>query len=211
MTGTEYHPSLQTMERYLDETLPDFEQAALEDHLAECAECMETLHRMDALMFSGFTAKSHAAAIAAEEFQADPLANALRAAQQVYVQYANALRGWLDSTAALWEASPSSPWGELGVVPVRNQADTPVQVTLQAGETRATVHVHRATMAVVVTAQGRSTDLVLLFDKEAGGTVLLAPLEPGQEVSTVAFPKVPQGEYYLAVAPPELTTPMRPE
>ena len=153
MTGTEFHPSLETMERYLDEALPDFEQGALEDHLAECAECTETLHRMDALLFSGFTAKSHAAAIAAEEFQADPLANALRAAQQVYAQYANTLRGWLDSAAALWEASPASPWGERGVVPVHSQPDTPLQVTLQAGETRATVHVHRTAMTVIVTLQ----------------------------------------------------------
>jgi anti-sigma factor RsiW len=205
MTGTEFHPSLQTMERYLDESLPDFEQAALEDHLNECAECVETLHRMDALFFSGFTAKSHAAAIAAEEFQTDPLANALRAAQRTYGQYADTLRGWLDSAAALWGASPSSPWGELGVVPVRAQPDTPLHVTLQAGETRATVHVHRTAMTVIVTLQRRSTDLVLLFEKEAGGTILVAPLEPGREASTIVFPAVPQGEYYLAVAPPELT------
>jgi len=206
MTGTESHPSLQTMERYLDESLPDFEQAALEDHLGECAECMETLHRMDALLFSGFTAKSHAAAIAAEEFQTDPLANALRAAQKVYAQYANTLRGWLDSAAALWESSPSSPWGELGVVPVHSQPDTPLQVTLQAGETRATVHVHRTSMTVVVWLQRRSTDLVVLFGKDPGAPILVAPFEPGQEGSTVVFPAVPQGEYCLAVAPPGLTT-----
>ena len=206
MTSTEFHPSLQTMERYLDETLPDFDLAAIEDHLNECPECMETLHRMDALLFSGFTAKSHAAAIAAEEFQTDPLANALRAAQQVYAQYADTLRGWRDSAAALWEASPASPWGERGVVPVHSQPDTPLQVTLQAGETRATVHVHRTAMTVIVTLQVRSTDLVLLFEKEAGGTILVAPLEPGREASTVVFPAVPQGEYYLAVAPPELTS-----
>jgi anti-sigma factor RsiW len=205
MTGTEFHPSLQTMERYLDETLPDFEQAAIEDHLNECAECMETLHRMDALLFSGFTAESHAAAIAAEEFQTDPLANALRAAQQVYAQYANTLRGWLDSAAALWEASPASPWGERGVVPVHSQPDTPLQVTLQAGETRATVHVHRTAMTVIVTVQRWSTDLVVLFEKEARDPILVAPFVPGQENSSVVFTKVPQGEYYLAVAPKELT------
>jgi anti-sigma factor RsiW len=199
------------MERYLDESLSDFEQAALEDHLGECAECMETLHRMDALLFSGFTARSHAAAIAAEEFQTDPLANALRAAQRVYAQYATTLRGWLDSAAALWGASPSSPWGELGVVPVRSQPDTPLQVTLQAGETRATVHVHRRSMTVVVTVQGRSTDLVVLFDKEPGATILVAPLEAGEAASTVVFRAVPEGEYYLAVAPPELTTQPRTE
>jgi anti-sigma factor RsiW len=193
------------MERYLDESLPDCEQSALEDHLAECAECMETLHRMDSLLFSGFTAKSHAAAIAAEEFQTDPLVNALRAAQQIYGQYANTLRGWLDSAAALWEASPSSPWGEQGVVPVRSQPDTPLQVTLQADETRATINVHRTTMTVVVAVQRRSTDLVLLFGREPGGTVLVAPLEPGQEASTVVFSAVSQGEYYLALAPRELT------
>jgi len=206
MTGTESHPSLQTIERYLDESLPDFEQAALEDHLDGCAECMETLHRMDALLFSGFTAKSHAAAIAAEEFQTDPLANALRAAQQVYAQYANTLRGWLDSAAALWEASPSSPWGERGVVPVRSEPDTPLKVTLQAGETRATVHVHRTSMTVVVTVQGQSTNLVLLFEKETGAPIFAAHLEAGPEVSNVVFPAVPQGEYYIAVAPPELAT-----
>jgi anti-sigma factor RsiW len=194
------------MERYLDESLPDFEQAALEDHLGECAECMETLHRMDALLFSGFTARSHAAAIAAEEFQTDPLANALRAAQQLYAQYATTLRGWLESAAALWGASPSSPWGELGVVPIHYRADAPLQVALQAGETRATVHVHRTSMTVIVTVQGLSTDLVVLFEKEPGATILVAPLEAGQEVSTVVFPTVPEGEYYLAVAPPELTT-----
>jgi anti-sigma factor RsiW len=211
MTGTESHPSLQTMERYLDESLPDFEQAALEDHLGECDACMEALHRMDVLLFSGFTAKSHAAAIAAGEFQNDPLANALRAAQQAYAHYADTLRGWLGSAAALWGTSPSSPWGELGVVPVHSQPDAPLQVTLQAGETRATVHVHRAPMTVIVTLDRRSTDLVLLFEREPGGTVIVAPLEPGQEASTVVFRAVPQGEYYLAVAPPELTTQPHPE
>jgi anti-sigma factor RsiW len=207
MTGAESHPSLQTMERYLDASLPDFEQAALEDHLGECAECAEALHRMDALLFSGFTAKSHAAAIAAEEFQADPLANALRAAQKAYAEYANTLRGWLDSVAALWGASPSSPWGEWGVVPVHSQPDTPLEVTLQAEETRATVSVHRTSMTVIVTIHRRSTDLVLLFEKEPGGTVLAAPLQAGQEDSTVVFSTVPQGEYYLAVAPPEPPAP----
>ena len=211
MSGAEFHPSLQTMERYLDESLPDFEQAALEDHLGECVECAETLHRMDALLFSGFTAKSHAAAIAAEEFQADPLAKALRAAQQAYAQYANTLRGWLDSAAALWGASPSSPWGEWGVVPVRSQPDTPLEVTLQTDETRATVNIHRTSMTVIVTVQRRSTDLVLLFEKEPGGTVLVAPLQAGQDASTVVFPAVSQGEYYLAVAPPELTISPRKE
>jgi anti-sigma factor RsiW len=206
MTGAESHPSLQTMERYLDESLPDFEQAALEDHLGECAECLETLHRMDALLFSGFTAKSHAAAIAAEEFQADPLATALREAQQIYTQYADMLRGWLGSAASLWGASPSSQWGELGVIPVHSQPDTPLQVTIQAGETRATVHVHRTIMTVIVMLQRRSTDLVLLFEKEAGGARFVVPLVPGQEDSTGVFRAVPQGEYYLAVAPPGLAS-----
>jgi anti-sigma factor RsiW len=206
MTGAESHPSLQTMERYLDESLPDFEQAALEDHLGECAECAEALHRMDALLFSGFTAKSHAAAIAAEEFQADLLANALRAAQKAYAEYASTLRGWLDSAAALWGASPSSPWGEWGVVPVHSQPDTPLEVTLQANETRATVSVHRTSMTVIVTIHRRSTDLILLFEKEPGATIFVARLEPRQEDSVVTFPAVPQGEYYLAVAPPGLTT-----
>ena len=61
-------------------------------------------------------------------------------------------------------------------------------------------------MSVIVTIQVRSADLVLLFEKEAGGTILVAPLEPGQEASTVVFPAVPEGEYCLAVAPPELTS-----
>jgi len=207
MTGAESHPSLQTMERYLEESLPDFEQAALEDHLGECAECMETLRRMDALLFSGLTAKSHAAAIAAEEFQADPLANALRAAQQIYAQYAGTLRAWLDSAAAIWEASPSSPWGEWGVVPIHSQVDTPLRIALKAGETRATVSVHRTSMTVIVTIRRLSSDLVLLFGQGPGAKILVAPLQPGPEESTVVFPEVPQGEYCLAVAPPDLTTP----
>ena len=66
-------------------------------------------------------------------------------------------------------------------------------------------------MTVIVTVQRRSTDLVLLFEKEARATILVAPLEAGEAASTVLFPAVPQGEYYLAVAPPELRTPPRPE
>jgi hypothetical protein len=52
---------------------------------------------------------------------------------------------------------------------------------------------------------------VLLFEKEPGGTVLVAPLQAGQDASTVVFPAVSQGEYYLAVAPPELTISPRKE
>jgi hypothetical protein len=72
--------------------------------------------------------------------------------------------------------------------------------------TRATVNVHRTSMTVIVTIQGRSTDLVLLFEKEPGAAIFVTPLQPGLGVSAVVFPAVPQGEYFIAVAPPELTT-----
>jgi hypothetical protein len=97
------------------------------------------------------------------------------------------------------------------VVPVSSHPDTPLRVALRADETRATVNVHRTAMTVIVTLPRRTTDLVLLFEKEPGSAILVAPLEPGQEDSTVTFPAVPQGEYYVAVAPPELTAQPEPE
>jgi anti-sigma factor RsiW len=204
MTHAESHPSLQQLESYLDESLSGLELAVLEDHLADCAECSETLRRMDALLFSGFTAKSHAAAIAAEKFEADPLARALRAARRQYAEYAQALARWLATANALWPASPASPWGEQGVVPVRSQQDAPLEVKLHAGENRATVRVHRKTMTVVVTSPLRAGNLVLLFHQETGEIFSLKPLEPGEQENRAAFMEVPRGEYYLAVAPPEL-------
>jgi hypothetical protein len=66
-------------------------------------------------------------------------------------------------------------------------------------------------MTVIVTLQARSTALVLLFEKEPGTAIFAAPLEPGHEDSAVTFPAVPKGEYYLAVAPPDLTTEQRKE
>ena len=204
MTGTESHPSLEHLESYLDVSLSELEQAVLEDHLAGCRECTETLQRMDALLFSGFSAKSHSASIAAEEMAADPLARALRAARERYVEYSQILGRWLATADALWTAAPASPWGEQGVVPVRSQQDIPLEVKLSAGETRATIRVHRKTMSVVVmTSRERAGNLVLLFQKATGEILSLKPLEPGEQECRTEFTGVPSGEYYLAVAPSE--------
>jgi hypothetical protein len=58
-------------------------------------------------------------------------------------------------------------------------------------------------MTVTVTLQGRSSGLVLLFAKEAEGAIFAEALKAGEKESTVEFQNVPEGEYYLAVAPPE--------
>lgn len=203
MTGMEFHPPLQMLERYLDESLPEFEQAALEDHFAECQECSETLARMEATLFSGFTAQSHAAAIAAERFQVDPLAKALRTAQRLYGQYAATLRRWLDSADALWDANPAKAWGEWGAVPVSTQPDLPLEIELGESETRARVSVHRDGMTVAVkSSPGRRGDLAVLFEAGEEERIFAAVFETAPWGSGVTFHNVPRGRYSLAVASP---------
>lgn len=198
------HPSLRSLQGYLDESLPDFELADLEDHFAECEECMATVRRMDALLFSGFTAEAHAAAEAAEAFQADPLANALRAAQQTYAEYATALRDWLGSAAAFWEATPPLVFGEQGAVAVRSQLDPVLRASLSGDATRAIIHVLRESVTVEVRVSGTADSLVVLFENDGRGAVRVAPLRPGPENSIAVFENVPFGDYYLALAPLEL-------
>jgi hypothetical protein len=207
MIRSGFHPSLQSIQGYLEESLPDCDQADLEDHFAECEQCMATVRRMDALLFSGFTARAHAAALAAEALQADPLAQVLRAAQQTYGEYAATLRAWLESAAALWDASQPLVFGEPGAVPVRSQRDARVRASLPPDETRAIVHVLRESVTVEVSVAAARNSLVVLFAKDGGGVVRVAQLRPGPEGSVVVFENIPLGEYYLALAPPELKPP----
>jgi Putative zinc-finger len=199
MTRIEFHPSLQTMERYLDDALPDFELAALEDHFAECGECMATLQRMESLLFSGFTAKAHATAVAAERLQSDPLARALRKARELFAGYGEALDAWLGSKEALWAAKPASEWG--GIVPVHTWQDAPLEISLSEGETRAEVFVHKDGITMIVTVPGERSEIAVLFEKDNGKTVWAESFQPGSGKSTAAFPNVPRGEYRLAIAP----------
>src|SRR5580700_1120122 len=97
MTPSGNHPPMDKLRRYCEGSLPDFQQSALEDHLADCAECVSTVNRMDALLFTGFSASNHAAAMATEARLADPLVAALRRSLEISQQFASTLQNWLDS------------------------------------------------------------------------------------------------------------------
>ncbi len=85
------HLSVDTIARLCEGLLPEMEQCFAEDHLAECDACRGIFERMDALLYRGFSAESHAAAIRREAYAADPLVKALRETAERVSREAGAL------------------------------------------------------------------------------------------------------------------------
>jgi hypothetical protein len=202
MTVNERHPSVEKIHQFCEGILPDFEEVALEAHLASCEECLGLLTRMDGLLDSGFSAKAHAAALEAEARAADPLVNAINAAAVLYDDLAAALRNWLDDAAALWGDAPVRRLGQLGLLPVSGrELAQPIRVQLLHGESRAEITLRESGQTLEIESDAPAGAVALLFltgDKES---VHAATLQPVGEARLARFDRVPAGNYRLAIGP----------
>ena len=196
------HPSMDRLRRYCEGEMPDFEESALEDHLADCEECLSAVRRMEALLFTGLTAEAHADALAAEALEADALADALRRALRAYGQYSQGIRAWLAGAGALWGDASVRLLGEAGLAPARGSAGTPLlRILLAPGELRAEVSVREAVQTVEVSVAGTEPGLAVLFQPGEGGFVMVARIEAAGDAGLARFADVPEGRYLLAVSP----------
>ena len=204
MTLHEPHPKLETIRRYCDGSLPDFEQVSLESHLAECEECMGMMNRMDSLLESGFSAAAHAAALEAEAKAADPLARAIRQAAGAYREFAAELHRWLAGAAALWGDVPVRNLGQVGLVPVSGSAASrPIRVTLLAGESRASIDVRESGRILEVASDAPIGTLALLFSTGEEPSIYVAVLQAEGAARVARFDRIQPGLYCLAIAPIE--------
>lgn len=198
------HLSLDTIARLCEGLLPEMEQCFAEDHLAECEACRGTLERMDALLYRGFSAESHAAAIRREAYAADPLVVALRETVGRLSREAGvAVQRWLSSAAAMWDAGTAPVFGSLGAVPVSGEDEPlPLRVALERGTTRATIRIAEAFRQIEVEVSGEAQPmLAVLFASESDFAPAVAAFEVAGGVRLARFAKVPHGEYSLAISP----------
>ncbi len=196
------HPSLEKIHGFCEGTLADFEQVALEEHLAGCDECLGIVSRMDGMLYSGFTAEAHAAALQAEARAADPLVNAIREAIDRYHGFASALRDWLGDAAAVWGSMRPRQFGEPGLLRINaSDATEPVRVVLPPGESRAFVEVREPGQTVEVECDAPAGSLVLLFWSDEKISVRAAELRTAGDMRIARFEAVPAGSYHLAIGP----------
>jgi hypothetical protein len=203
MTPESDHLSLEIMQRLCEGLLPDIEQCFAEDHLAECEECLGTFRRMDALLYRGFSAEAHAAAIRREAFASDVLVIALRRAAALGRDVAGVIQSWLDSTSAIW-GEGRVPWfGGLGAVPVSGASETEaIRVILTPGAARGRVRIVESSRSVQVEVSGGTRpQAALLFDPESDSPPAVAEFQTANGIHSAHFGDVPRGEYFVAVSP----------
>ena len=203
MTPESDHVSLEIMQRLCEGLLPDIEQCFVEDHLAECEECRGTFRRMDALLYRGFSAEAHAAAIRREAFASDALVIALRRAAALGHDVAGVFQRWLDSASAMW-GEGRVPWfGGLGAVPVSGVSETEaIRVILAPGAARGRVRIVESGRSVRVEVSGATRpQAALLFDPESDFSPIVAEFQTAGGIHSAHFDDVPRGEYFVAVSP----------
>jgi anti-sigma factor RsiW len=203
MMRSEGHPSLEKLKQYFEGELPDFQESLLEDHLTECEWCAATVERMDTLLYSGFTARAHAAANAAARIAADPLATALRRAIAGASQLAAPLRDWLNGPAAILGAGPLPAFG-FGATPMSGASNQALPVVLGPEQNRAQIKVADLKQDIEVRIAGPVPEIALLFETSQDredALVSVAAIEKENEFSRCSFPDVLQGEYYIAIGP----------
>src|SRR5688572_6956266 len=145
MTPSDNHLSLEKVRQYCEGTLPDFQECAIEDHLAQCEECASAIERMEAQLFSGFTAVAHAAAVEHEASLTDPLARAIRATIEAGSGPVSIIEEWLDSAAALWGRHIAPKFGEYAMVPIHAvNASESLDIELSAADRRAELMVRES-------------------------------------------------------------------
>jgi hypothetical protein len=204
MTPEADHLSLEVMQRLCEGLLPEIEQCFAEDHLAECDHCRGVFRRMDALLYRGFSAEGHAAAIRREAYASDPLVVALRrAAAQVGRDVAVVFQRWLDTASAVWGPGPAPLFGIRGAVPVSGADEAePIRVVLEPGTARGRIRIAERRRAVRVEVPGGAKpQAVLLFDPESNFLPVVAGFETADGAHIAHFDGVPRGEYFLALSP----------
>lgn len=204
MMPAEGHLSLDTIARLCEGLLPEMEQCFAEDHLAECEACRGVFERMDALLYRGFSAEAHAAAIRREAYASDPLVAALRETATALAREAGqAIQRWLGSASAMWGSASVPVFGTLGAVPVSGEEETAsLRVALDPGTTRATIRVAESVRQVEVEVGGGETPaLAILFAPDSEQPPSVAAFVIASGVRTARFAHVARGEYYLAVSP----------
>jgi len=200
MTAPE-HPGLEKLQQYCAGELPDFEEMALEDHFGECDECLAAVRRMDALLFGGFTAGAHAAALEGEARLADPLAAALRLALRTHQQFAAALQSWLGSAAAVWGGGAIRQWGEGALLPASGSDTAALRVRLDPGEYRGEIDIREARQTVEIEQGGAEGQLAMLFQSGEETSARVSSFERVAGVAVARFEDIPEGHYYLAISP----------
>lgn len=198
------HLSFDTIARLWEGSLPEMEQCFAEDHLDECDDCRGVFERMDALLYRGFSAESHAAAIRRAAYASDPLVAALReAAGRMARDASAAVQRWLASAAAIWGSGSSPVYGSLGAVPVLGEEGAvPLRVVLEPGGTRAIVRIGELLREVEVEVTGGSLpELAILFAADVDFVPRVASFETVGGERSARFRRVPRGEYSLAVSP----------
>lgn len=206
MTTSDDHLSLEKLQQYCEGTLPDFQECALEDHLAECEECAAAIDRMEMQLFSGFRAAAHAAAVEHEASFTDPLARAIRAAIEAGSGGVSILEEWVESASALWARHTAPKFGDFAMVPIHAVSTSEsLNIDLSAEDRRAEVTVRESLRTINVCFAGFGPSLALLFTVPDDGTepehVLVEPFRREGNASVATFPDVPEGHYYLAVSP----------
>ena len=196
----EQHPSLQKIQQLCEGILPDFEQVSLEDHLAGCEECLSVMSRMDGLLYSGFTAEAHAAALEVEASAADPLAKAIRQAATLYRDLASTLRDWLRDSSSIWGGISVRHLGETGLLPVSGSATAhPIRVTLLPGESRAVIDLREADQILEIECEAHLVGVALLFVTGEETSVHASALQPATDKTVARFEQLPAGSYQLAI------------
>ncbi len=204
MTSYVEHPSLDKINRFCEGTLPDFEQVPLEEHLVSCEACLGVMNRLEAMLYTGFTAEAHAASLQAEARGADPLVTAIREAMSVYRDFAAALRGWFDDAAAIWGEAMPRRFGQAAFVPVSGTTvGGPIRVVLGPGEVHALVDLRESGESIEVESDAAPESLVLLFSISEEAFVRVAVLRSeGDAAARIArFEDIPAGSYRLAIGP----------
>jgi hypothetical protein len=209
MTPEADHLSIEVMQRLCEGLLPEIEQCFAEDHLAECDHCRGVFRRMDALLYRGFSAEAHAAAIRREAYASDPLVAALRRAatrlapDKVGRDVVAVFQRWLDSASAVWGPGPVPLFGIRGAVAVSgaDQAE-PIRVVLEPGTARGRVRIAESSRPVRIEVPGGAKpQAVLLFDPESNFLPVVAGFETADGTHIAHFDGVPRGEYFLALSP----------
>lgn len=204
MTPEGGHLSLEIIQRLCEGVLPDIEQCFVEDHLAECDDCRSVFQRMDALLYRGFSAEAHAAAIRREAYASDPLVVALRrGASQLGQDAGTIFQRWLDTASALWGFREVPVFGTFGAVPVSGSTELePVRVPIEPGAARCRVRVAQSRRDIQVEVpRGPRPQAAVLFDPESEALPVIAAFETANGIHIARFRRVPRGEYFLAVSP----------
>jgi hypothetical protein len=199
MSIREQHPSLDDLNQYCAGSLDEYEQMALEDHFGVCEDCLETVRRMNALLYAGMSSASHAAQAHAEALAADPLAKALRRAVTLSREYRELIGDWLEGAAAFWGEATAPRLGHVAAAFTASGAGSLLRLDPETDRAEVRVQVPVATLEIATTKAAR---LAVLFPAgDDAGDVRLAPFAVEGGLRVARFAEVAEGDYLLALSP----------